>query len=271
MSTDIFKIITNEAKETISPMNVVTPTIYASIFSKYAHEHNQEINDEEKMAIDILKSECSNLTNLQNEVSKNADKLSNSTAKAIDAIKEQDTATLNEVFHETQLLKKEIEKLKDSLYKDELTQVYNRKWLHDKCLQEDSNNFKNDGVLVMLDLNYFKIINDTHGHIIGDKVLIFIANQLKKLKHQHTLRYGGDEFILLSTSATKTQITQEVEQLRESILSKKLKAHNSEFRVSFSFGSAPYKQGDSLSAIIENADKVMYEDKEAIKKRVTGI
>ncbi len=271
MNTDIFKIITNETKDSTAQMDIVTPTIYASIFLKFAQEHEQNIDDKEKLSINILESECANLTELQSEVAKNANRLSLSTSKAINAIKENNTAVLNEVFHETEQLKHEIEKLKQSLYKDELTQVHNRKWLHDIYLQEDSNKFKKSGILVMIDLNYFKQVNDTHGHIIGDKVLIFIANQLKKLKY-HTLRYGGDEFILL-VPPTKTveEIKKEINNLRETILSKKLKAHNSEFKVSFSFGSVSYKQGDSLSVTIENADKVMYKDKEAIKKRVTGI
>jgi len=271
MGTDIFQIITNETRDAIAQMNIVTPTIYEAIFQKFSQEHNQNIDDEEKLSINVLQNECANLTQLQSEVAKNANSLSMSTSKAIHAIKDQDSTVLNEVFHETQQLKHEIEKLKHSLYKDELTQVYNRKWLHDELLNEDANEFKEDGILVMIDLNYFKQINDTHGHIIGDKVLIYVANQLRKLKY-NTIRYGGDEFILLAPS-TKTveEIKKEINNLRETILSKKLKAHNSEFKVSFSFGSAPYKQGDSLSATIENADKVMYKDKETIKKRVTGI
>jgi diguanylate cyclase len=267
----ILQIISNETKDSIDKLSVVTPSIFASIFSKFAQEHNASIENEDELSHDLMKLECSNLTKMQAETSKNADILSQSTSKAINAIKVKDEALLNQVLQETEKLRLEVEKLKESVYKDELTNLYNRKWLHDKYTDDNASKFTTSGALAIIDLNYFKIINDTHGHIIGDKVLIFLANQFKKTSYP-VVRYGGDEFLLLiPNNVTPSIAAKTIHELRENIITKKLKAHESTFKVSFSFGLTSFKTGDELALVIEEADKNMYEDKIAIKKRITGI
>ncbi|MEO1938477.1 MAG: GGDEF domain-containing protein [Sulfurimonas sp.] len=264
------QIISNEIKDTITQLGIVTPSIYASLFSQEAKKYNIDIEDETAISADIIQTQCSSLQKLQKETSKNAKELSEHTSKAITAIESNDTESLKQVLEETKALRLEIEKLKESVYKDELTHAYNRKWFHDHYINEHDNTLNKDGNLVVIDLNYFKQINDTYGHIIGDKVLIFITNQLKKITKK-VIRYGGDEFIILFLDQETDQIQKSIEKLRESILTKKLKAHDAEFRVSFSYGLSPFTQGSELSKIIEKADKLMYEDKVNIKKRVQGI
>ena len=268
---EALKIISNETKNSIDQLSVVTPSMYASIFSKFATNHDTNIENEQKLAKDLLVMECSNLTDLQTQASKSAMQLSQSTHKAIEAIKEKDENLLNTVLRETEDLRREVEKLKASVYKDELTNVYNRKWLNDHFLEENSDSLNINGTLAIIDLNYFKIVNDTFGHVIGDKVLIFIANQLRKTKYD-VIRYGGDEFIIIfSNDVSTSQALSSLNSLREDIITKKLKAHESSFRVSFSFGVSEFKTNDKLTNIIELADKDMYEDKIKIKRKITSI
>ena len=267
---DILKVISTDTINSIQDISVVTPSIYASIFSKFATEHGEVIEDEEKLSHDLISQECSNLTNLQNMTSKNVQQLSENTTKALHAIKDRDESVLKEVLKETSELRQEILKLKEAVYKDELTYVFNRKYLHDHFLNEEDT-FNQNGVLAIIDLNYFKIINDTYGHIVGDKVLIFIAAQLKKLKAS-VIRYGGDEFIIIFKNDIDLQTaTSNLNKLREAIIAKKLKSSENSFRVSFSIGADEFKKGDSLTKVIELADKKMYDDKIYIKKIVTGI
>lgn len=267
----ILQVISNETKNSIGGMDVVTPTIYADIFSKFASSHNANISENNKVTDYLLSQKIAFFTNLQESTSKNAKKLSENTDKALLAIKDKNEVTLQEVLKETQELQREIERLKKSVYKDELTNMYNRKWLHDYYLDEESQNFKEDGTLAIIDLNYFKIINDTYGHVIGDKVLVYIANQLKKTK-ESVVRYGGDEFmIIFSDSTTIEEASSTINKIREDVIKKHLVAKESSFKVSFSFGLCQFKKGDSLSVITESADSRMYEDKIEIKKIVTGI
>lgn len=266
----ILEIITNETRDTITKMDVVTPSIYASIFSKYAQEHNFNIQNEDELSRNLLKEECSYLTDLQHRTSKSANILTQNTTKAITAMRDKNDSLLQNVLQETEKLRIELEKLKESVYQDELTHAYNRKWLHDNYIK-DGKTFIKNGTLALLDLNYFKIINDTHGHIIGDKVLIFIANQLKIIS-KNVVRYGGDEFLVIfSENTTQNEAIEKLNKMRENILSKKLKAHKEMFTLSFSFGITAFKESDELAHIIEDADKNMYLDKIEFKKRVTGI
>ena len=265
------EIITNETKSIVNKMSIVTPSIYSSIFSKNANYHNQNFEDECNLSKEILQNECSFLANLQAETGKNATRLTEQTKEAISAIKTKNENLLNSVLKETEALKNEIEKLRAFVYQDELTHTNNRKWLHDTFLDEKAESFTKSGLLVLLDLNYFKIINDTHGHIIGDKVLIFIAKHLKALT-KNTIRYGGDEFLLIfpaTQSEEKTLLM--LNNLRNNILQTKLKAHEEMFTLSFSFGITKFKEGMPISDVIEDADREMYQDKLKIKEKIKGI
>jgi len=267
----ILEIISNETKENIGEIDVVTPSIYASIFSKHATYHNADIEDEEKLTDHFLDNKISMVGDMQDKTSQNALALSKHTDKAISAIQDKDENLLKEVLHETQELRHEIEKLKEYIYKDELTNTFNRKWIHDNLLKNNTKQLKQNGTLAIIDLNYFKIVNDTYGHIVGDKVLLFIANQLKEMR-ENVIRFGGDEFIVIfSKNITKKTAHSKLYNLREDVIKKKLKSKDSSFRVSFSFGITEFKEDDTLSDVIESADKNMYDDKIEIKKRVTGI
>lgn len=268
---EILKIISNETLDSVHDISIVTPTIYKSIFQKNASSHDTDLSNEDKLINGMLNDKISMFQNMQDEAAKNATQLSSNTNKAISAIKEKDETKLNEVLKETQDLRKEINKLKEAVYKDELTHSLNRKWLHDNYLQDENDRFNQDGTLAIIDLNYFKLVNDTYGHNVGDKVLIFIANQLRKTK-ESVIRYGGDEFIILfNENIDSDTALLKLNEIRESIISKKLKAGESSFRVSFSFGAYEFEKGASLADVIELADKNMYNDKIKIKKRVTGI
>jgi len=267
----ILHIISNETKDSINTMSIVTPSVYTSLFSKYASKHNTDLKNEQEYAKNIIQEECQTLTLLQENTSTNISNLSHSTIKAISAIKEKDESKLSEVLKETQELRLEIEKLKEAIYKDELTNTFNRKWLHDNYVYSDENHFKESGTLAIVDLNYFKLVNDTYGHVIGDKVLIFIANKLKLSKYD-VVRYGGDEFIILFPQKIDLEQASELlNKIRENVIAQKLKAHSAMFRTSFSIGITQYNKDDSLESSIEKADKNMYIDKEKIKKRITGI
>jgi diguanylate cyclase (GGDEF)-like protein len=265
------KIISNETKKSINQLSVVTPTMYASIFSRYAKENNIVIDNEEELSKELFKFECSNLTDLQKQASHNAITLSNNTTKAINAIKVKDEKILENILKETEKLRLEIEMLKTSVYKDVLTNTQNRKWLNDTLLKKDEESFKEAGILAIIDLNYFKIINDTFGHIIGDKVLVYIAKQLKNTKNS-VVRYGGDEFLIIfPAKATISKASSILSAIREDIIHKKVKTQDDSFHVSFSFGVCQYKEDDKLSKVIQSADENMYKDKAEIKKRITGI
>lgn len=267
----LLSIISDETKKNIDNLTIVTPSLYASIFSKFALTHNINLDESEMFTDKFLDKKISLLTDLQDQTSKNALELSDNATKAISAIKEKDASLLSQVLKETQKLRQEIEKLKESVYKDVLTHAYNRKWLSDTHIDSATQKFKNAGTLAIIDLNYFKIINDTFGHIIGDKVLIYMANQLKEIRGG-VLRYGGDEFVVIfPIETTEEDAFSQLNTLRENILHKNLKVKDAEFKLSFSFGIHKYLANEGLIDVIDLADKKMYIDKLKIKERIKGI
>jgi hypothetical protein len=101
----LLEIISHETIDTINKMDIVTPTIYASIFSKFATMHDTDIGEEESITNNLLNDKIALFTNMQNQTSKNAKRLSDNTDKAIFAIKGKDETTLTEVLEETQELR----------------------------------------------------------------------------------------------------------------------------------------------------------------------
>lgn len=149
---------------------------------------------------------------------------------------------------------------------DKLTQVNNRQnllsFLEYKCVNHSEKLF-----LFMMDLDYFKTINDTYGHLEGDDALIRASKALKMSCGDHfrrrpyIARYGGDEFIVVIES-TK----QEADQLLENIHSnlKKLNDEaNKPYNLAFSIGVAEYHPGMDANALIEAADSELYKIKRA--------
>ena len=149
---------------------------------------------------------------------------------------------------------------------DKLTQVNNRQnllsFLEYKCVNHSEKLF-----LFMMDLDYFKTINDTYGHLEGDDALIRASKALKMSCGDHfrrrpyIARYGGDEFIVVIESTR-----QEADLLLENIHSnlKKLNDEaNKPYNLAFSIGVAEYHPGMDANALIEAADSELYKIKRA--------
>lgn len=271
MNEEMLKVISRDAINSLKSLDIVTPSMYTAMFSKFATSHNLSLDNDEFVSNQLLDEKISRIIDIQDITSNNVIKLSENTDKAICAIKDKNEHLLMEVLNETNSLREEVERLKESMYKDELTQVYNRKWLHDKLLIENSTKLKESGTLAMIDLNYFKEINDIHGHVVGDKVLTYIANELHKIE-ERVVRYGGDEFLLIfSPDVSQDEANSVLNNIREKILSKKIKAGDSSFRISFSFGVSKFDGLEPLTTVIEQADKNMYDNKVEIKNRVPSI
>lgn len=268
MNTDqeLLKIISKETLKAIDTLSIVTPSIYTKAFNEKAKSHHLDISEEIQLSQEILDLECKDLIEMRENNSKNTIKLSETTSKAIDAIKHKDEQSLNEVLEETQKLKREIEALREAVYKDELTGAHNRKWLRDHYLNEESDNFKQGGSIVIIDIDLFKDINDSHGHAVGDKVLIFISNNLKKTKGD-VVRYGGDEFLILFDEEVDIkEVVSKIAKINDFVTNKRLKSKNGEFKVSFSIGISQYMAKDDFDKVLEEADKKMYQNKEEMKR-----
>jgi diguanylate cyclase (GGDEF)-like protein len=152
----------------------------------------------------------------------------------------------------------------DMALKDQLTGLYNRQYLFGEFENLILDNQKETKVfsILVIDLNDFKMINDTYGHVEGDRVLKEVASLLKKtLKPENTsARYGGDEFVVLLPDAD----TKAAEELKKILYDEMLRNFKGE--VSFSIGVATFPEdGTDEEALFNAADRKMYEEKNRFK------
>ncbi|MFL0802595.1 MAG: GGDEF domain-containing protein [Agarilytica sp.] len=152
--------------------------------------------------------------------------------------------------------------LKKLSQKDPLTQVGNRGAM-DASLEKVFEIHVNDGApmcALMVDIDYFKDINDTFGHQVGDDILIKVAEilELNVRTSESVYRYGGEEFFVLAKDMTITRAEQLGEQLRTKIESSVFK---DEARITISVGISALTEEKGTSEWVEQADKALYSAK----------
>ena len=123
--------------------------------------------------------------------------------------------------------------------------------------------------VLMIDVDKFKSINDNFGHVEGDRALVLLAQALKKGTEasdckSFLARYGGDEFIIITSNENEFDIDQYVENLHKAVAETKSKTKNYEIKVSI--GYCRVHENDSILSVIENADESMYKVKAEKKK-----
>lgn len=243
--------ITKEVKEAIKDIKVVFPAYYGKLYSEKAHARNIELKPDELLTNEML----------DEKIVRHIITLSNCADQAIAAIETQDKLILQAVLSETRKLQAEIQELQKFVYEDSLTKSYNRKWFEDTLLDRDHSSLRENGTIVMVDLNKFKEINDSYGHVVGDKVLIHISLKLKETGGR-VVRYGGDEFLVIFDSGVSSRdIDQKLEQLLKYFEKIYFKVENNSFKISFAYGIAPFTRGADIAHVIEVADKAMYKHK----------
>ncbi|WP_425511165.1 putative bifunctional diguanylate cyclase/phosphodiesterase [sulfur-oxidizing endosymbiont of Gigantopelta aegis] len=144
---------------------------------------------------------------------------------------------------------------------DELTQLPNRRYLMDK-FHEWKKQYHDQFSILFIDLNNFKAINDIHGHSVGDRVLIAIAERIKvSCQNSLKIRQGGDEFIILNHHVEAEEIVK-LSMRCLSELKKPIIIDGLEFVVSASIGTATAPQnGIDVDELLRKADMAMYEAK----------
>lgn len=248
------KIITAIVKEKIQSMSVVFPSRYGKLYTDEARIQNVDLSPDEILDSDMLNE----------KVVHHVIRLSSCADQAIKAIENEDKIKLQSVLEETKILRDEIHALQKIVYEDALTKSYNRKWFEDHYLNEDLATMSVSGVIVMIDLNKFKQINDTYGHVVGDKILVHMAHKLKEIDG-HVVRFGGDEFLVVfSTGETVSEIENKIQSMLLNCAKKTFKFEDNTFKVSFAYGITPFEQGEELSTIIDTADKAMYRHKKSV-------
>ncbi len=125
--------------------------------------------------------------------------------------------------------------------------------------------------LLILDLDYFKRVNDTHGHRVGDMVLVATAEVLSRSVRDGldiVGRLGGEEFAVLLARCDEGAAVQAAEAIRAAIASVRVSTPGGEIATTASIGCAPIAAGDTVSAALQRADEALYAAKRGGRNRV---
>jgi diguanylate cyclase (GGDEF)-like protein len=164
-------------------------------------------------------------------------------------------------------------KLEHQAYYDELTQIYNRRAFFEKCEAEFAAavTVPSSYTIVLLDVDYFKKVNDTYGHAVGDQLLIHVARVCQSQLNEDMLfaRYGGEEFVLALKGRTEFEGERMANQLRTYVESHPLNTPEGVISVTLSCGVAEtMENGESLYQLLNKADKALYVAKEEGRNQV---
>ena len=160
---------------------------------------------------------------------------------------------------------------------DSLTNLYNRRTLLE-LLEKDihrANRYKIPFSLCMLDIDYFKHINDTYGHIVGDSVLQGLSKLLRDTLRDidYTGRYGGEEFIIALPQTTLTQANEFSERLRTKIAALQFQSDTENiFNITVSIGISEFNEHyNSVDTLVNAADSAMYHAKKSGRNCVKSV
>ncbi len=157
---------------------------------------------------------------------------------------------------------------------DELTGLYNRRKM-DEVLESEFNKTKrygNDMSLMMLDIDYFKRINDFYGHKVGDMVLSQIGSILRRniRNIDIAIRYGGEEFIIILPQTDFNSALLAAKKLKNLIKNQQFTQLQGEVTISIGIAAMPDERINSIDDILKIADDFLYEAKNSGRDRIIG-
>jgi diguanylate cyclase (GGDEF)-like protein len=146
---------------------------------------------------------------------------------------------------------------------DGLTNVYNRRYLEQRLSEEVaySRRYGKPLTVCLLDIDFFKRLNDTYGHQAGDHVLKRVSAQLSQALREYDVvaRYGGEEFAIILPTTPKGKGASIAERLRAGIEESDFTFKDKEIRATISCGVSCFPEdGDTAEALIASADKALY-------------
>lgn len=168
------------------------------------------------------------------------------------------------IFSDITELKRLQVKLEHMTYYDELAQIHNRRAFFQPCEEEFLTSKKNQipYTAILMDIDYFKNVNDTYGHPVGDQLLVHIVKGVQSQLNDDILfaRYGGEEFIFVLQGSTLFEGQVLANKLRKWIEMHPLKVENDAITITASFGvaEATNESGESIYQLLNRADKALY-------------
>jgi diguanylate cyclase (GGDEF)-like protein len=188
-------------------------------------------------------------------------------------LRQSDGRNLQDSSNASQQTQQEIAALREQANRDPLTGLFNRRHMEAALQKELARASKENTPLgiLLIDIDFFKKVNDTYGHPCGDRVLQSLAEIL--IKHVRAgdipCRYGGEEFLVVLPGALLTGVYQRAEQIRAMFAAQSLAHESGRIRATLSVGVAVYPQhGSTIEELVARADQALYQAKRQGRNQV---
>lgn len=190
-----------------------------------------------------------------------------STKKASESL-DQSTKKLSQ-------MRNRLDEANDKAQRDQLTGLPNR-WAFEQQFSAATIRAKERFEplsVAFIDIDHFKLVNDTHGHEAGDRVLQLVAKTLDRFGRGncHLARHGGEEFVIVLENTSTAEAKQQIDAVREELAERSLVNKDngqSIGKVTFSAGIAPFNPGEPNRQVLRNADAALYEAKNSGRNKV---
>jgi diguanylate cyclase (GGDEF)-like protein len=164
------------------------------------------------------------------------------------------------------------ETLEHAALTDGLTGMQNRRYFDDALKEylEEFRRIEKPVGLMILDLDHFKQVNDTHGHDVGDEVLKAVAGCLKGMTRYHDVvaRLGGEEFAVVTPNMDAELLSKFAERIRKAIANMSVLSGNVRLKITTSVGLAVWDRKETAEDFYRRADRQLYEAKRQGRNRV---
>lgn len=192
----------------------------------------------------------------------------------------RDITELKKAEQELENANRELRELNEKLEilstTDSLSGLHNHRYFYETIKKEFARKSRNDeldSVIVVLDIDHFKRLNDSHGHLIGDYAIRHVANliSINTRKVDYAFRYGGDEFIILLVDTDTDGAVKAAEKLLEIVKATPFIAEEAEINLTISGGVAALSEAKDANELVKIADKRLYISKKSGRNRITSI
>jgi diguanylate cyclase len=235
-------------------------------------EFYQRVYDQSEKIIEITRLD--DIKKIKNALRDEVERM----RETVDLKKDQERRHMQRLAGQVTSLRQELEQARARSLTDALTGAYNRQALDDYLAEQTERGevMQNRFALLLLDLDNFKSVNDTHGHQIGDRALMAFVQKCRTCirSDDFLARYGGEEFVIILPAADLRNGLKKARQICETVSAARYATGRDDkdeyLRITVSIGVCAYKKGDNPETLIARADKALYDAKQNGKNRAVA-
>ena len=250
-----------------------------------AHANQKKLDENVRQELDEMRTNLETKSDL-NQIKTDIEGMVERIVATVDAFHDEERKRRDDVYKRIETLAQRMEsmeseasELKSNLeaqrmeaLRDALTELPNRAAYDDQIEAEYSRWRRHAPPLsiAIADVDHFKQVNDTLGHLRGDKVLKLVAREISRRvrNEDFVARYGGEEFIIIMPDTDKLSAHTAIEKVRLAIADCPFNFNQQRIPITSSFGIASFNEGDSIEDCFERADRALYKAKENGRNRI---